>query len=192
MENNDKIEFEKKIDTHYSYFGKIAVEFERMCSFLRMDILFFLQGHGLKEQDLSRIMLADLSAYQLITKFRAIYAFTYKDKPEYIKHLDPFFKAMLKINEKRNFIIHGNWSIPEVNEHNMNKDPELDKVLAHKEIVKKDGLHLVAELYGEDDYTTLISKIKESTRILHLVQGAYTFKRDLFSVIKDKDINKVI
>ena len=185
------MEFEEKINIHYTYFGKIGVEYERMCQFLRFSIIFFLNENGLKNQGYSKIMLADLSAYQLISKYRAIYSIAHEKKPEYIKHLDPFFKAMLKINDERNFLIHGEWSIPENNKHNYNSDSEVKSVIVKKNKITKDGIRLYGRKYEKNDYVELLEKIKLSWKTLHLIYSCYLFNEDLFEVVKKENIDKL-
>src|SRR5690606_21093552 len=189
MEEKDKLEFEKRINIHYAYFGKIGVEYERMCQFLRFSIIFFLSKNGLKNQGYSQIMLADLSAYQLISKYRAIYSMAHQKKPDYIEYLAPFFKALLTLNDERNFLIHGEWSIPENNKHNYNSDPEVNSVFVKKSKVTKDGVRLDGREYEKDDYVRLLDNIKLAWKTLHLIYSCYQFNEDLFKVVKQETID---
>jgi len=188
MEENVRESYENRVNSFYSHYGKVIVEFELMCKFLRLNILYFLQEDGLKTQDLSRLMMADLSAYLLISKFRAIYALTYKSEPEKINHLDPFFKALLKINEDRNYIVHGNMLVPPANDHNINNNPELNSVLLTKDIVRKGGINYEAKRFADDDFKDLTTKITKATKILHAIQSSHTYKTDIIQMVKTESI----
>ena len=191
MEDDIKKKYEKGVELFYSHCGKVIVEFEMMCEFLRFNILSFLETDGLKSQDLSRIMMADLSAYLLISKFRAIYALAYENEPIKIDHLDPFFKALLKINETRNFMVHGNWSIPPANDHNIMGDPELKSVFVSKDMIKKDGVSYEAKIFSDDDFKEIIVKIKKATKILHLIKSSHIFKKNILEMVSSESINKL-
>lgn len=189
----DKIDLLKsQQEDIYSSYGKFAVEFENLCRALRINILFAHIKYGLSEQEITRIMLADLTAYPLIIKCRAIIAFIYKEKPEFIRHLDPIFKACLNINEKRNVIIHGSWSFTEINEHNINSDHSFNKVSGYKNKISKKGVKMDILEFGSEEFNSLTKQVKHIQSLIYDIQKCYQLNTDVIKTISIEKINAII
>ena len=175
--SNNKI----KENEIYSSYGRFAIKFENLCEELRFCILFHLEKYGLKQQSLTHLMISDLTAYQLISKNRGIIAFVYKDNQEIINHLDPFFKALLNLNEKRNFIIHGNWNIKQDYDTEGNRIDNSEMMEGSKRKIIKDGVRYENVIYGQDEFNELSEKLITAIKITRFLYGI----RDI------EDINRI-
>jgi len=170
----------------YISYGKFAIQFEHLCKALRENILFALIKYGLTEQTITRILLADLTAYALVSKCRSIISFMYSDNPEGVKHIDPIFKACITIIEKRNLIIHGNWMIPMICDENTKNGVRYDIATGLKEKIIKTGIKTEVNKFNENDFNELTEKIKIAQNLISNIEYCYQFNKDLQSISKSK------
>ncbi|MBI3188530.1 MAG: hypothetical protein HYZ31_11785 [Gammaproteobacteria bacterium] len=95
----------------YRSIGEFVVKFEHVCSSLSMGIIAMLERSGLKDQTISHVLLAGLTAESTRTLFESLAAQTAwltTDEREKLKGLLSRFQ---KLTSERNDIVHGNWLI---------------------------------------------------------------------------------
>jgi hypothetical protein len=101
-------------DEEYKILGKILVDFEKIIDYLRFKIhtkMYSLGLNGDIGQTAMDILLANMSAYQTVQKFRSLHIEIFSDKHFLTKRINLFTKCMLDLIEIRNKLIHATWLI---------------------------------------------------------------------------------
>ncbi len=111
MENERKAEFDQQTAELYEAVGKFAVRFEHMCQALRSGITFMLQRHGLANQNVATLLLADLTAFPLQNIFSSVLAETVELTDDGRRIINNIMKRCQKLTEERNDVIHNAWYI---------------------------------------------------------------------------------
>ncbi len=159
-ERKDKLD--NQTNDLYRAYGHFIVEFEQMCQSIRFCIIFIMDINGLKEQEFTQVLLADLTAAPLITKLRALISIIYKNDLAQIKHTEPLFKFCISINEQRNEIVHGTWSIGWASQ----EQKEFDIALGRKAKATKRGLEVKSYSYTAKIFDELTEQLKVSTKLI--------------------------
>jgi hypothetical protein len=186
MEESRQDKFKRETAELYQAYGKFAIEFEQMCNSMRICLIFAMHAHGLTEQRLIRIMLADLTADPLIKRLRATVGILYEKRPEDIKYLTPLFKFCIDINEKRNEIIHGTWYIGWTSA----EQNEFNTASGMKEKLTKDGLRLDSYNYNPKEFSDLTEKVILANTLINRLHGCISFGSEIqknidLNVLKD-------
>ncbi|GAA3971490.1 hypothetical protein GCM10022246_24950 [Pedobacter ginsengiterrae] len=89
--------------------GQLVIEFERLILTLKVSIYTLLILDGLKEVRYARVMLAELTAYPMLQKFRSLLSIRYVGRDLELKHVDRLFVLTEGLISQRNFMVHGSW-----------------------------------------------------------------------------------
>ncbi|MRD72057.1 hypothetical protein GH865_02165 [Rhodocyclus tenuis] len=95
----------------YAAIGKACVDFEHVCHALRTAILQMLQAHGLVNQKVSQVMMAELTAQPLLSIYQALIAETLVLTEIEKRICDQLCKQVKGLIERRNGIIHATWFV---------------------------------------------------------------------------------
>lgn len=95
----------------YEAIGKCAVKFEHICFNLRQGITALLGEHGLNNQRLSQVLLADLTAYPLKSILQSLIAEIATLPPPDKAICDKIFARVQNLIEQRNDIVHRTWFV---------------------------------------------------------------------------------
>ncbi len=95
----------------YTSIGKFAVHFEHICQELRSGIIWMLHEHGLTNQQITCILLHDLTAFPLQSIFQSLIAETVDLSVKSKQIIKNIMKRCQDLTEKRNNLIHNAWFI---------------------------------------------------------------------------------
>lgn len=109
--NQRNIKFEVQTAQLYEVIGKCAVKFELISFYLRQGITILLGEHGLKNQRLSQVLLADLTAYPLKSILQSLITEIATLPPRDKTICDKIFAKVQNLIEQRNAIVHGTWFV---------------------------------------------------------------------------------
>ncbi|MCG6154026.1 hypothetical protein [Leptospira bandrabouensis] len=170
MNKEEKLEQQTK--DLYRAIGRFSVEFEHLCWNIKNSIVFLMQDNkNPQSQKYLRVLLADQTAYPLITKLKSISSIRLKDYQEELLLLDPLFKFCIKINETRNDIIHGTWFIGWVSE----EQTEFDIAIGIKEKNIKSGIDIHTREYKAEHFDLLSSKLKMGSEYISKIFTGLSF-----------------
>ncbi len=188
MDNGEnKEKFDKQTGALYEAFGRFVIEFEQMCERLRVCIIFSVNTNGQHGQQFLQVLLADLTAYPLITKLRAILSIIYKDDEQQRNHLDPLFKFCIELNELRNDIVHGTWTIGSTRVEEI----EFDTAWGRKAKLTKKGLEPKLFSYKPEKVNALTEKIKIATELIFRLQYCTSYGAMPTKNLEIKEIEKL-
>lgn len=101
----------EQTDDIYRAIGKFSVKFEQLVFYMGQGITFFLSQSGLKNQQLSNIVLADQTAYPMKTMFGAmIYELVSLGDEERLI-VREILKQVQALIDRRNDIVHSTWFV---------------------------------------------------------------------------------
>jgi hypothetical protein len=95
----------------YRSIGEFVVKFERVCYSLTMGIMAMLERSGLRDQQISNVFLAGLTAEPIRTLFESLAAQTDWLKTEERGRLKTLLLRFQKLTSERNDVVHGTWLI---------------------------------------------------------------------------------
>lgn len=120
--------FNDQTDDIYRAIGKFSVKFEQLIFYMGQGITFFLSQSGLKNQQLSNIVLAGLTAQPVKNMFSAmIYEFI-KSSDSERKIVKEILNQVQSLIERRNDIVHSTWFVGWANP----SDTDFREVSGHK------------------------------------------------------------
>lgn len=93
----------------YRGIGEFVVKFEVVCFSMSLCVQAMLERSGLKNQQISQVLLAGLTAEPLRTLFGALAAETNWLSEEERDKLKSILSGFQRLTEKRNDIVHGTW-----------------------------------------------------------------------------------
>lgn len=93
--------------------GKFVLAFERVCDTLRYLIMFTLRSQGLKNQNMEQVIIGDKTASELALLFGALYFELPNQDDADKKIIRDLLTTIKEIIEKRNILLHSNWSLGE-------------------------------------------------------------------------------
>ena len=108
--------YENQTNELYASLGKCVVKFEQVCYAMRTTIIFILDDSGLKNQQLTNILLADHTAEPLRSILLSLIGETVPlngNEKEIIKNI---FARIQQLIGSRNEIVHSMWFIGWSNE----------------------------------------------------------------------------
>ena len=106
--------FENQTSKQYEQIGRFVVEFEKICSWLRIGIIFLLHRDGLKTQRLAQILIDNkfMTAVPLIDAYDAIITeIGVREDPIQNEVLDQVSREFRALISERNKVVHGHWFI---------------------------------------------------------------------------------
>ena len=107
-----KEKYDNQVKELYAAIGKACVDFEHVCHALRTGILQMLQAHGLTNQKVSQVMMAELTAQPLLSIYQALIAETLKLTEIEKRICDQLCKQVKEeLIKRRNDIIHATWFV---------------------------------------------------------------------------------
>ena len=95
----------------YRSIGEFVVKFERVCYSMTMGIMAILERSGLKDQQISNVLLAGLTADPIKALFESLAAQTAWLKPDERESLKALLSRFQKLTSERNDVVHGTWLI---------------------------------------------------------------------------------
>jgi len=149
METSDRKEkYDSQTGQLYEAIGKCAVKFEHVCFAMHQGITLLLGQHGLNNQRLARVLLADLTAYPLKSILQAMIAEIVSLPPTDKSICDKIFIRVQKLIERRNDIIHSTWFVGWAS----SEDTDFSTVSGHKWARGKQGADIKSAIYTSEDF----------------------------------------
>lgn len=128
--------YKEQTEDIYRSIGHFAVQFEQIVFAMRFGIRMILSTHGLNNQQLSNILVADLAAMSISKIFKSMIMET----SPLCKDEEKIFKAIMKkVNdmiEKRNDVIHSTTFVGWASE----SDTDFSEASGHKLVKSADGI----------------------------------------------------
>jgi len=165
--------YEQETKDLYAAVGKFAVHFEHMCQALRVGITFMLTKHGLTNQQVTAILLADLTAIPLQNIFSALIAESVKLTDESRRIVNNIMKRCHKLTEERNDVIHNAWFIGWASPQDTNFS-NTSAMKPHRN--KKGGDYKVFKRTTED-FLQLVTVVDELTVLINRLWGCIDIDR---------------
>ncbi len=106
-----KEKYDNQVKELYAAIGKACVDFEHVCHALRIAILQMLQAHGLTNQKVSQVMMAELTAWPLLSIYQALIAETLELTEIEKRVCKQLCTQVDKLIQRRNEIIHATWFV---------------------------------------------------------------------------------
>ena len=106
--------FKYQTAEQYEQIGRLVVEFEQACSWLRIGIIFSLHCDGLRTQSLAQILIDNnfMTAMPLIEAYDAIMTeIGVREDPIQKEVLDQISREFRVLISERNKVVHGLWFI---------------------------------------------------------------------------------
>jgi|GEM_PF-1220606 len=143
--------YKEQTDDIYRSIGKFSVKFEQIVHSMSVGITMMLSMNGLKNQQLSHIMLAELTAYPTKSIFGSMIAEVgeLSDKDKQI--LNGILKRIQTLIDSRNDIVHSTWFVGWASP----KKPIFDEVSGHKLTRGKSGADVKGFKFKSKDFDEL-------------------------------------
>lgn len=111
--NQDERDKKRKKDTDelYRSIGEFIVNFEHVCHAIQLGIVFILKKSGLRDQKISQIILAGMTADPLRTLFESLVGETQELNDNENKILKNILNRFQELTSQRNDIVHSTWFI---------------------------------------------------------------------------------
>ena len=168
----------KKPNTIQHNYGQFAIEFEFLVLSMKRCIYTIFRNQGLAETKYLRIILHDQTASPIHAKLRSLLAIYFENEPEKLKVLEKLFSHTIKLIEKRNEIIHGNFFI--------NISPVGD---LYKDKITKSGLNQHREKFDLKTFRSYIRKVIRAKNIFeHLNIHIHDNKKPFEKFITEQNI----
>lgn len=167
----------------YASLGKFVVKFEQVCHTMRTAIIFILDDSGLKNQQLSNIMLSDHTAEPLRSILHSLIGETVQLNENEKKIIKNIFARIQQLTRSRNDIVHSMWFIGWRNK-TMIDFAEASGYKLHK---NKDGSATKIFKYEKVDFEELS---KEAEILSELVFRLYVCIISKFCIEKNFDFDK--
>lgn len=149
MEPSDSKEnYDSQTGQLYKAIGKCAVKFEHVCFAMHQAITVLLGHHGLQNQRLAQVLLADLTAYPLKSILQAMIAEIASLPPTDKSICDKILVRVQKLIERRNDIIHSTWFVGWAS----SEDTDFSTVSGHKWSRGKQGADFKSATFTSDDF----------------------------------------
>ena len=91
--------------------GRAVVAFEQVTHRLQVGIATILAEHGLRNQQLANVVLAELTAAPLISMYRTLLFEVMAPDTAGAKYLKQIFSRLVRLTERRNEIVHSTWFV---------------------------------------------------------------------------------
>lgn len=153
----------------YCAYGEFAVNFEHVCGAIHTAITFILNQEGLRNQQVSNILLAGLTAEPLRVIFSSLLAETQKFNAEEKKIVDSVVKRFQLLTEKRNDIIHGTWFVGWASP----TDTDFSKVSGFKHHRSNKGASAKSFGFGVEEFESLTREAKALNNIFNRLYGCF-------------------
>jgi hypothetical protein len=108
-ERNEK--FDRQTEEQYSALGRCVVHFELLVNAMRVGIVTILEQNGLRNQQLTNILLANITAAPLKQVLQAIVGQVVRLNSTERGICDRIFERVEALTKRRNEIVHGTWFI---------------------------------------------------------------------------------
>jgi len=167
----------------YASIGKFLVNFELVCFNIQTAIIFILYDSGLKNQQLTKIMLAGHTAEPLKSILHSLIGETVplnENEKEIIKNI---FTRIQKLIESRNNIVHSTWFIGWSNETMI----DFSEASGHKLHKNKDGEATKTFKYKKEDFKKLSKEAEILSKLILRLHGCISGN---FSIEKNFDFDK--
>jgi len=168
-EEQGKERWRKDTDEIYRAIGEFVVKFEHVCNAVQTCIVFLLNHAGLRDQSVTQILLAGVTAEPLRTLFESLVAQTQGLNDTERKILKNALNRFQKLTVERNDIVHSTWYVGWGNE-STNDFSEATGMKFHK---NKDGA--VVKFFGRkaDDFRTLSEEADSLANIFQRLNGCF-------------------
>lgn len=165
-------------DLLFNAIGRFAVAFEMVCDEMRACITSALETNGLKNRELTEVVVADLTAEPLRRLLGAVFAVMWAKDTDAKSKVSKLLKRIQELTSARNRILHGRW---DVDDPYYLDDPIVAEGLKIR-TSEKDGLIREYMEYSPDDFHKHRREAEEITGLLKtLLVSAF-----LVETIKDK------
>lgn len=162
--------YDSQVKDLYAAIGKACVDFEHLCHSLRVTILHMLQAHGLSNQRVSQVMMADLTAQPLLSIYQALIAETLKLTEGEQRICDKLCSQIKSLIERRNDIVHATWFVGWAG----SEDKDFSKTNGHRWKRGKAGSMLKGENLEAEDFLSFagdclaVANIVMSAALIHI------------------------
>ena len=166
----------------YANIGEFVVKFEHVCNAMRTAITFMLHNQGLKNQQVTSILLAGYTAESLRTLFESLIGELIKTNDIEKKIIKNIFSRIKELTEKRNDVVHSTWYIGWGNEHTQ----DFSEAPGHKLHRNKKGVSLKIFRYKAEDFSKLAEKADKLSSLVMRLHGCIN---NGYSIEKNFKIN---
>lgn len=167
--------YDEQTEELYAGFGRFAVQFEHLCNTMRQCLMFALHGAGLRNQELARILLADLTAYPLKTRLLSTVAELEGEGSEGAETVARVLKRVQDLIERRNDVIHATWYIGWASE----QDTDFSEVKSAKDKLTRKGVKVYSDQHTRADFDDLTAEAKELTEAVNRLLGCIAAGYDM-------------
>ena len=168
--------FEQQTAEQYEQIGRFVVEFEQICSWLRIGIIFLLQRDGLKTQRLAQILLDNkfMTAAPLIEAYDAIITeIGIREDPIQKEVLDQVSKEFHALISERNKVVHGQWFIG----YARADDQDFSEIAGIKgNPSKKEGMSFQHLPTSAEEIAELVERAKSLKELVYDIYGFLVFQ----------------
>lgn len=159
----------------YCAIGRFAVAFEHMCKELHNAMLFMLSKEGMRNQQVSRVILAGMTAEPLRSLYQALIAEIHHPKGVEKIVVDSILRRTQIMISKRNDVIHSIWYI------GYGSSPDDDALLASGYKGKRDGkgTHVKITEHRVEDFDALTRAAEELASLIHALSACHLFDHSI-------------
>lgn len=163
----------------YQEYGRFLVEFEHVVLAMRSAITLLFSYAGLRDQQLSNIVLADQTAYPLKSILQAFVGEIAKPIDNDAKVVGEVFKYIGKLIEKRNDAVHATAFIGWASE----EDTDFSKGSGFKLSRGKDGAGVKNFVIEAQEYRKLYEECKKAKNMVDTIYFAITSQRKISDLV---------
>ncbi len=157
----------------YRSIGEFVVKFECVCFSLMRGIMAMLERSGLRDQQISNILLAGLTAEPIRTLFESLAAQTDWLKTEERERLKTLLSRFQKLTSERNDVVHGTWLIEYGNYASHAQD--FSTAFGMKLHKNKNGIATKSFKRTREDFAVLINEAEELRADVDRLCGRFIF-----------------
>ncbi len=167
QEERDKL-YKEQTDDLYRAIGEFTVKFEQIVHAMSLGITMMLSRNGLGNQQLSNIMLAELTAYPTKSIFESMLAEIIKLSNKDRQIVKGILKRVQSLIDTRNDIIHSTWFVGWANP----EATSFDEVSGHKLTRGKHGAGVKGFKYQSSDFDRLSDECELVNELVMRLWGA--------------------
>ena len=174
-------------DNFHKAIGRFAVNFEHVCMNMNVICTFLLSRSGIKDQQISQILLADHSAERTRTLLASLYSQIMKPDKKSSRIVDALLKDVKTLTEKRNKLMHQSWFIG----YSENPENIPEEARAFKARKNKQGVTIERLNFSVKDFDSLSVEAERLKELIMYLVLPVNYGEDLSSTLSVKG-NKIV